>query len=58
MFLEHEIALFQNGNIFVYTGMLDACSNDDQFAIILGHEMSHAILKHGAESLSHANLIR
>merc|ERR1712029_759747 len=47
-----------NGNIFVYTGMLDVCSNEDQFAVILAHEMAHAILNHGAEGLSHANLIR
>lgn len=46
-----------NGNIFVYTGMLDVCSNEDQFAVILAHEMAHAILNHGAEGLSHANLI-
>jgi len=44
------------GNIFVYTGMLDMCANDDQLGIILGHEMSHAILNHSAEAISHGNL--
>ena len=50
--------LFQTGNIFVYTGMLDMCANDDQLGIILGHEMSHAILNHSAETISHGNLFR
>ena len=33
-----------SGNIFVYKGMLDFCINDDQLAVILGHEMAHAVL--------------
>lgn len=49
--------VLQSGNIFVFTGMLEVCTNDDQLGTILSHEMSHAILNHGAEALSHANLI-
>ena len=37
---------FQNGNIFVFTGMLDICSTDDELGIVLGHEMSHSLLGH------------
>ena len=37
---------FQGGNIFVYTGMLELCSNDDQLGIVMSHEISHAILQH------------
>ena len=58
IYLIHLYILFQTGNIFVYTGMLDVCANDDQLGIILGHEMSHAILNHSAESISHGNLFR
>lgn len=45
------------GNIFVFKGMLDICRNDDQLAIIIGHEMSHAILGHVAEQLTQAGFI-
>ncbi|KAK6617042.1 hypothetical protein RUM44_005399 [Polyplax serrata] len=41
-----------NGKIFVFTGMLNICSNDDQLAIVLAHEISHAILSHSAETMS------
>lgn len=37
------------GNIFIYTGMIDFCESDDELAIILGHEMSHALLSHVKE---------
>ena len=46
-----------SGHIFVYKGMLDMCRNDDQLAIIIGHEMSHAILGHTAEKLTRAGFI-
>ena len=39
-----EAFVLQNGNIFVFKGMLDFCTNDDQLAIVLGHEMAHALL--------------
>ena len=38
---------FQTGNIFVFTGMLEACENDDQLGYILGHEIAHSVLSHG-----------
>lgn len=40
------------GKIFVFSGMLNACSNDDQLAIVLSHEISHALCSHIAESMS------
>lgn len=36
----------QNGNVFVFTGMLDAVADIHQLTIVLGHEMAHAILSH------------
>ncbi|PFX30818.1 metalloendopeptidase OMA1, mitochondrial-like [Stylophora pistillata] len=41
-----------NGQIFMFSGMLKVLPNDDSLATILGHEMSHAILQHGAEQVS------
>jgi len=31
--------------------------NDDELAIIMAHEMSHAILQHAAEEISHSRLL-
>jgi len=31
----------------MFKGMLDTLPNDSSLATILGHEMAHAILKHG-----------
>ncbi|XP_068098184.1 metalloendopeptidase OMA1, mitochondrial-like [Hyperolius riggenbachi] len=41
-----------NGQVFVFTGMLDATGNDDQLTFILGHELAHAILDHMVEKAS------
>ncbi|KAK5175762.1 metalloendopeptidase [Saxophila tyrrhenica] len=40
------------GKVFVYTGLLDFCTSDDELASILGHEIAHTICRHGMESLS------
>ncbi|HIC09514.1 MAG TPA: M48 family peptidase [Aquificales bacterium] len=45
-----------NGNIFVYKGLIDFVKNDDQLAAVLGHEIAHVILRHGAEKVSQALL--
>ncbi len=45
-----------NGNIFVYKGLLDFVKDDDELAAVLGHEMAHVILRHGAEKISWAML--
>ena len=37
------------GHIFVYTGIMRMCDNDDQLASILAHELSHTLLSHGKE---------
>ena len=47
-----------NGNIFVYKGLVDFVDNDDQLAAVLGHEIAHVILRHGAEKVSQALLAR
>lgn len=46
-----------NGQMYVYTGMLDAVTNDNELAGILGHEMAHAVLNHSAEHLSRAGFV-
>ncbi|MBS1779921.1 MAG: M48 family metallopeptidase [Bacteroidetes bacterium] len=40
------------GKIVVYTGILSLANSDDQLAVVLGHEIAHAVLKHGNERMS------
>uniref|UniRef100_A0A803VFJ2 Metalloendopeptidase OMA1, mitochondrial n=1 Tax=Ficedula albicollis TaxID=59894 RepID=A0A803VFJ2_FICAL len=35
-----------NGQVFVFTGLLDAVSDIHQLSFILGHEIAHAVLEH------------
>ncbi len=44
------------GKIFVYSGLLQLVDNDDQLAAVIGHEVAHAILRHGSERVSMAML--
>ena len=46
-----------NGQIFVFTGMLNQISNDHELAGVIGHEMAHAILNHSGEKLSHKSFL-
>lgn len=46
-----------SGQIFVFAGMLEICTNDEQLGNVLAHEMAHCILSHGAEQVSYAQLI-
>lgn len=45
-----------NGSIFVFTGILPIAANEDGLAAVIGHEMSHAICRHGAERMSGAKV--
>jgi predicted Zn-dependent protease len=40
------------GKIVVYTGILPITQNEDALAVVLGHEVSHALLNHGQQSQS------
>ena len=40
------------GKIVVYTGLLPYTQNEAALAIVLGHEISHAVLQHGNERMS------
>jgi predicted Zn-dependent protease len=46
-----------SGHIFVFTGMLDKCKNDEQLAVILGHEIAHSLLDHTAEIMNFMNFL-
>ncbi|MFT4153851.1 M48 family metallopeptidase [Parafilimonas sp.] len=42
------------GKVVVYTGILPVTQNEDALAIVLGHEITHAIAGHGRERMSQA----
>jgi beta-barrel assembly-enhancing protease len=43
------------GPMFIYTGLLKATENEAQLAGVMGHEMSHVILRHGTHEATKAN---
>ena len=53
---EFNAWVYPNGQIFVNTGLLDECDTEDQFAMVLGHEISHAVLGHGGEKITRGYL--
>jgi predicted Zn-dependent protease len=44
------------GKVGVYTGLFKVAKNDAQLAAVLGHEVGHAIARHGAERMSQGML--
>ena len=41
------------GKIVVYTGILPVTKDEAGLAVVLGHEISHALLNHGQQSMSY-----
>lgn len=41
-----------NGTVFVFSGIMDTCSSDDQLGTVLAHEIAHVLLNHQGENLS------
>jgi predicted Zn-dependent protease len=39
------------GKIAVYTGILPVCKSETGLAVVMGHEMAHATLRHGSERI-------
>ncbi len=44
------------GKIVVYTGILPLTQNDAALAVVIGHEVTHALAKHGNERMSQSLL--
>jgi predicted Zn-dependent protease len=42
------------GKVFVYTGILPLAPDEAQLATVMGHEIAHALARHGAERMSMA----
>lgn len=44
------------GKVFVYTGILPICGDEDGLAAVLGHEIAHIVARHPAERMSNSFL--
>lgn len=45
------------GKVVVYEGILPICKDDDGLAVVMGHEIAHAIARHGNERMSQQMLL-
>ena len=45
------------GKCAVYTGLLPVTQDENSLAIVMGHEVAHAIARHGGERMSHQILL-
>ncbi len=46
------------GKVAVYTGILPVAKNQNGLAAIMGHEIAHAIARHGAERMAQQKLVQ
>jgi len=46
------------GKVVVYTGLLPITQNETALAVVMGHEIAHAIARHGNERMSEGLLIQ
>ncbi len=45
------------GKVVVYTGLLPVAGDDTGLAVVMGHEIAHAVAKHGAERMTHGLIV-
>jgi len=45
------------GKVCVFTAILKLCETDDELAVVLGHEIAHAIARHGNERMSNQMVV-
>ncbi|MGN6153892.1 MAG: M48 family metallopeptidase [Lysobacteraceae bacterium] len=44
------------GKMAVYTGLVPVAQNGDAMAVVMGHEITHALLRHGAQRMTEQKL--
>ncbi|KDN41443.1 hypothetical protein K437DRAFT_226755 [Tilletiaria anomala UBC 951] len=49
---EKNAFVLPGGKIFVFTGILPICKDEDGLATVLGHEIAHQLARHGAEKMA------
>ncbi|QSX75417.1 M48 family metallopeptidase [Lysobacter arenosi] len=46
------------GKMAVYTGLLPVAKNADAMAVVMGHEIAHALLRHGSQRMAQQKLVQ
>lgn len=46
------------GKMAVYTGLSPIAENQDAMAVVMGHEVAHALLRHGSQRLAQQKLVQ
>lgn len=46
------------GKMAVYTGLLPIAENQDALAVVMGHEVAHALLRHGSQRIAQQKLVQ
>ena len=46
------------GKVAFYTGILPVCGDETGIAVVMGHEVAHAIAEHGSERMSQALIVQ
>ena len=46
------------GKVAFYTGIMPICKNDEGVAVVMGHEVAHAIANHGGERMSQGMVVQ
>lgn len=46
------------GKVVVYTGILPITKDEASLAVVMGHEIAHAVARHGSERMSNAMLVQ
>jgi predicted Zn-dependent protease len=46
------------GKMAVYTGLVPVTQNEDAMAVVMGHEIAHALLRHGSQRIAQQKLVQ
>jgi predicted Zn-dependent protease len=46
------------GKVAVFTGLLPVAQNDDQLAVVMGHEIAHALAHHASERIARQRMMQ
>ena len=46
------------GKMAVYTGLIPVAQNNDAMAVVMGHEIAHALMRHGSQRMAQQKLVQ